>query len=327
MLVPTYWAEARVQHRERGRQVTVRRFGWSDTSDAEAQLLAELRAEEALQRILAGEKLPRRDLKVPYNGAEGVPIREEIVDRRGSAVLTRNLYGALCLNTPDALFADVDFAEDVASTRLVWVVFLALAALAVGGGAWLDVGKVAIAIGVVVALFASYGVAARIHRALATSRPAPEAVARQRIDAFAATHPDWSLRVYRTPAGYRVLATHRPFASDEADVTGIFDALDVDPMYALMCRNQHCFRARVTPKPWRIGIDKHLRPQPGVWPVKPEYLPGRRAWVDEYERRSQGFAACRFEAALGPGVVHPDIAPTLAWHDELARADRDLPIA
>ena len=28
----------------------------------------------------------------------------------------------------------------------------------------------------------------------------------------------------------------------------------------------------------------------------------------------------RFEEALGPGTVHADIAPTLAWHDELARA-------
>ena len=30
MIVPQYWAEARTRHRDRNRQVTVRRFGWSD---------------------------------------------------------------------------------------------------------------------------------------------------------------------------------------------------------------------------------------------------------------------------------------------------------
>jgi hypothetical protein len=75
MIVPQYWAEGRVQHRTEQRQVTVRRFGWSDASQAEAHTHA------------------------------GVPIREEILSRHGSAILTRNLYGAQCLNTPDVLFA------------------------------------------------------------------------------------------------------------------------------------------------------------------------------------------------------------------------------
>src|SRR6185295_15118966 len=43
MIVPKFWAEARLPHREPGRQVTVRRFGWSDTSEAEAQAHAETR--------------------------------------------------------------------------------------------------------------------------------------------------------------------------------------------------------------------------------------------------------------------------------------------
>lgn len=44
-----------------------------------------------------------------YNGAQGVPIREEVLERHGDTVITRNGYGAKCLNTPDVLFADVDF--------------------------------------------------------------------------------------------------------------------------------------------------------------------------------------------------------------------------
>jgi hypothetical protein len=77
-----------------------------------AQVNADERAQEALQRLLSGEKLPRREPKVPYNGGEGVPIREEIVSRHGETIITRNSYGARCLNTPNVLVADVDFQEE-----------------------------------------------------------------------------------------------------------------------------------------------------------------------------------------------------------------------
>src|SRR5688500_8191871 len=101
MIVPQYWAEGRVQHRAKGRQVTMRRFGWADTSQADAQAHADTRAQEALDRFLSGESLERREPKIPYNGADGVPIREEIVSRHGEAIITRNSYGARCLNTPN----------------------------------------------------------------------------------------------------------------------------------------------------------------------------------------------------------------------------------
>ena len=60
------------------------------------QFWAEARALAALQRLVDGERLPRRKPKIGHNGAEGVPIREEIVDRHGDAVVTRNAYGARC---------------------------------------------------------------------------------------------------------------------------------------------------------------------------------------------------------------------------------------
>ena len=36
MIVPQFWAEARLQHRAHRKQVTVRRFGWSDLSQEDA---------------------------------------------------------------------------------------------------------------------------------------------------------------------------------------------------------------------------------------------------------------------------------------------------
>ena len=109
MIVPQYWAECRKRHSDPNQAITVKRFGWSDTSVDEAQAMADERAQQALDSILAGEKLLRHEPRVAYNGAAGVPIREQVLERRGEQVLTRNVYGARCLNSPNACFVDIDF--------------------------------------------------------------------------------------------------------------------------------------------------------------------------------------------------------------------------
>jgi hypothetical protein len=108
MLIPYFWAECRLQTKLAKRQVTVKRWGWSDLSQDDAQELANRRAKEAMERILNGETLRRLEAKDTYGTADGVPIREEVVSRHAEVVITRNSYGSLCLNTPNVLFADVD---------------------------------------------------------------------------------------------------------------------------------------------------------------------------------------------------------------------------
>jgi len=318
MIVPDYWAEARRQHRAGGRQMTVRRFGWSEASEADALAMAEDRAGEALRRILAGEKLERREPKVAYNGAEGVPIREEVLERREGLVITRNAYGAQCLNAEKALFADVDFAPraNPLATRVAFAVLLLVSAAAgVILGKWLF-GVMFVFLSLVSAPLFGRAITA----AFVAARGGAEALARARLATFLAGHADWSVRVYRTPSGLRLLATHRPYGATDDVVREFFDAVSADPVYVRMCLNQHCFRARLTAKPWRIGIDAHLRPRPGVWPVRPEHLPRRQAWVTEYERKAAGFAACRFVETVGSGAMHMALRPVVALHDERTRA-------
>jgi hypothetical protein len=131
MIVPACWAVARGQQRAGERQVPLRRFGWSDAGQDDAQAMADARAAKAMQRNVSGEPMPKRELtrepKVPYNCAAGLPIREEIAGRQGSVVVTRNSYGARCLNVPDMLFADIDFAPGSAwRASLVPLAVLAL---------------------------------------------------------------------------------------------------------------------------------------------------------------------------------------------------------
>lgn len=325
MIVPDFWAEGRAHGRRDGRAVTVRRFGWSDARPADAQAHADARAADALRRILAGEALSRRERKVPYNGADGVPIREEVVGRHGDTVVTRNSYGARCLNSPNALFADIDFPAGP-PFPLGCLTMLVLVGLA----AWAGWAASSVVLGVVlgfVALAAARPVVTIEQRLIERMKGGVEAAARTRIARFAADNSEWALRIYQTPAGLRVLVTHRPFDPNDPAVREFFDRVGADPVYVRMCRNQQCFRARVSPKPWRIGIDHHIRPRPGVWPVRPEWLPVRREWIASYEAAAAGFAACEFVEDVGSGRVHREVAPVVRLHDDLSRATSGLPIA
>lgn len=303
----------------------MRRFGWSDSSQSEAQENAERRTQEALQRLVSGEKLPRREPKIPYNGADGVPIREEIVARHGDTIVTRNTYGARCLNTPNVLFADIDFQYEP-GMRLTFTIFALVAVCATAAQLLLHSGVLTAAVAILGAIFSST-VAALLHRALQRAKGGFEHAARARIARFLARHPEWNLRLYRTPAGMRVLVTHRTFAPGEPAVAECFSALDTDPLYSRMCLNQQCFRARVSPKPWRIGIGEHMRPRPGVWPVAAERMPLRNAWIAKYEAAAKSFAACRLLGSVGSGVVHPEVRAVQELHDELCQANGQLPIA
>lgn len=290
MLIPTYWAEARAQGRRAGRLVAFRRYGWSLTSEAEAARMANERAAEALRRALLGEEPQRREPKVPYNGADGVPIREEVIARYNGEVITRNSYGARCLNTPDAPFIDIDFDDKKRLPPPRWL--------------------------------------GPFRGLLPRSRKTFEVDCRRHIQKFVDRYPNWSLRVYDTPSGWRLLVTHDRLPPSDPLIQQLFKMVEADPQYVRMCRNQQCFRARLSAKPWRIGIAAHMKPRPGVWPVDPGRLPERIRWVEHYEQVAGGYAACRYLETIGSDRVHPKTASLIKLHDEACQAlDATRPLA
>lgn len=318
MIVPSYWAEARKQHLQGGKQITVRRFGWSDTSLSQAEQMAESRADEALQRAMAGDKISRREPKVAYNGAEGVPIREEIIARHGDAVITRNAYGAKCLNTPDVLFADIDFSL-TGSLKFKFAFFAMMLGLAALLGWQCELRGWGIAVAVL-SLFITSPLMDFINRIRIKMLGGAERLAKKRVLRFLARNPAWNIRFYRTPAGLRLLATHRPFQPGDTLVQEFYRTIGADPIYVRMCLNQQCFRARLTAKPWRIGISTHMKPRPGVWPVRPERVRERSEWIAAYDAQAAGFASCKFIESIGSGITHPKVAPVVALHDEESKA-------
>ena len=324
MIVPSYWAEAKTSLKVKNRSITLRRFGWSNSSPADAEAQAQLRVAEAAQLAMSGQTVKRRELKLTYNGAQGIPIREEVLSRHDDAVITRNIYGARCLNVPDMLIADVDF-----DSRPDWRLRLAsdvLAMLVAGllivtGRSW----QTTIA-GIGVLIFVRPLLSKLLHRLAGLLESAPVR-ARRQLDEFIARHADWRLRVYRTPAGLRVIATHARFSPTSDAARAFFQAVGTDPVYAQMCLNQHCFRARLSAKPWRAGITDHVKPRPGVWPIRVERMPDRAAWVARYEQAAAAFSACRYETTLGAGKEDASLATLVALHDSECAALETRPLA
>ena len=321
MQIPEFWSEAEVN--------SVRRWGWSDQSQAAADRHARERAELAQAAMQAGQDVPRSEPKLPYGGS-GLPIREEVLVRNGNDVITRNRYGARCLNVPDVLIADVDLdtslrASVQLASKLFYIVpitgmamsFVATFQRAPGTAQLLIAASVAL---VIVMELIKFLVSLSARHVAACKRRMYD-----RIDNFIAKHPEAILAVYQTPAGLRVFALHQTFVATSPVVQAVFRELGADPAYAQMCALQDCFRARLTAKPDRI----QLAPPPaqGVWPLSPDRLARRAAWVAEYEVRAQEFAACRFLKVVGSGNTNERCIEVQTMHDALSNARSDLPIA
>lgn len=326
MLIPFFWAESRLQTKSRTKQVTVKRWGWSDISQIEAQEMADRRVQEGMNRILNGEDVRRRETIDAYGTEDGVPIREEVVSRHGIVAITRNSYGSLCLNTPNVFFADVD-AQWKGALEISFRAYLFV--LLVGITAGILQKSFLLGAGIVIGVLWLWSIAnSWINK---RRRPVGEAKVKQEhlaaIRAFIAEHPEWHLRVYETPAGYRLLAMHQVFDPQGEISRDALKALNSDVRFARLCALQSCFRARVSPKYWRIGYEPKEQLPKSKWPFPPEHLPRRQAWLAGYEILAPRFASCRFIERLGSNVVHPDAEEVREIHDRLSQSNTSLPLA
>ena len=337
MIVARFWAEARAEGRSPDRHPTsVLRFGWSQHSPQEAQRMAEERAAEALARRVRGEFVPHREPTRPYEAAADLPIREEIVEEHSQAVLTRNCYGALCLNTERVMFVDVDEADtELASCVGCLVGGLGGIAAGIGLAFWNGLPPKGAAkrvfryalIGAVAGAFLLGWLSAAFRR-LTGSGEARVRGTMRRLRRWVAAHPEWVVRAYRTPAGLRLLVMHATFDSRSTEAGEFFKAMRSDPRYVSMCVAQHCFRARLTAKPWRIGVDKRLFPRTGRWPLTdPGEIARREDWLREYDQARAGYAACRFLETVGTSFSDPACEQVRYLHDRISGAESGLPIA
>ena len=97
-----------------------------------------------------------------------------------------------------------------------------------------------------------------------------------------------------------------------------------DPDFSRLCLAQKSFRARLTPKPWRINL-------PGPPGTHPRHDAESRvelgAWLTKYEKASAGYATCRYLETIGTSGATGDARWLLELHDRVTRCSESLPLA
>lgn len=155
------------------------------------------------------------------------------------------------------------------------------------------------------------------------ARAAKERGAMERIERFVRAQPAFAFRVYRTFGGLRCLAIQGPLDPTPANLE-VLQALHSDPLYLRLCREQECYRARLTPKPWRCGQARIKI----AFPFQNAGQAERCArWVADYRKHHAAFATCEFVTTVGNPVIHPELQPYVALHDQRTRVNCGLPLA
>lgn len=275
MNFPPFWS--------RGQSGNFFCWRWSERSLDEAKLLAVQAAQQLADRFAAGDFPPKHGGYYPDR-----PFREQVLDEiknengETAAVVTRNSYGCLVLNTARVMFVDVDLPEPKPA-------------------------------GIFKRLFGG-----------ATAPVVTQGEVVAKVENWTRNNFGAGWRIYRTRAGLRLLATHDVFDPEAAASDGVFEALGADPLYRRLCKTQKCYRARLTPKPWRCG----LRRKPECWP-----WPDARAeksfqrWEAQYQSCSFNWATCELVQTVGNREIHPEVQLILGLHDQKTRVESKLALA
>lgn len=233
-------------------------WGWSNISEKDALDRAFKRAKEAASRFLSGES--NRDKNEQYYFS--APFREEeitsslIRDISESFKITRNRYGALVLNSTDLMILDIDVEQPL--EKRPSIIELLTGSLRKKNKLQLDQN---------------------------------ESATYNRIINWINNNSNYLTRVYKTAAGYRVIILNFEFKPESSESIKIMDELGVDPLYKKLCEKQRCFRARLTPKPWRCGLSTPI----ALWPFDSKDQEKHYArWLEEYNREIENFSTCKF---------------------------------
>jgi len=284
MRVPRYWAQGQIEAADQAGDR--HSFSCWGWSDADVDD-ARRKGEERAYRV--AQLFLAGEARGRY-GYGDRPMREEILEelnpagQKVSALITRNSYGCRVLNTEDAMFVDIDLPEPKS------------------GG-----------------LFKSL-----FGKPQAPSPSPFETQALAKVELVAREDREMGIRIYRTKAGLRLLMTHAPLDPKAKETQALMESFGADPLYMNLCRLQECFRARLTPKPWRCGVGACTV----TYPRQNEKVEGYfRRWEDKYTAAAERFATCRFLRHIGNHIVHEDIDPIVKFHDHATRANAGLSLA
>jgi hypothetical protein len=287
MRIPPYWTKGHYSAEDvHGKKQSFSAWGWSFDSRAAAAQDGAARARRIYDYVVNRQKPESYDYQEH-------PLREEIVESidHGSnqtAMITRNRYGALILNCASVCFVDIDFPVPKPV------------------GLWTMICRV----------FSS--------EKNDTRRQDGRDATIKEVTDWSGQNPDRSFRLYQTAAGLRLLFTDRTYDPVSSEVSDLFNVLGSDTLYKKLTHNQACFRARLTPKPWRCGCQR----PPSEYPREStEKEQSYTRWLQAYESKSKAFGICRLIQTFGTDAQDEVICDVIARHDEYACCNTGRPLA
>lgn len=296
MKVRRYWAWVPVTARDPdGPQEATgpaRVWGGSDTSEEHAR-------EVALRNASAWKKDPEKSPFTTghsswYEYAERIqpePMIDEILNgEQRAGAITINRHGVMVLNTARLAFIDIDQPPPSPASVIGSIarLFGGRSKDAPARPAWID-------------------------RALKPLHEWLEADHRR------------AARVYATAKGLRVMIPTPPLDPAGDEVQDLMDACGADLVYSTMCEAQRSFRARLSPKPWRIG----MRAAPVIDYETYTSASGEViSWLERYEHAREGYAVCQLIETIGPQApLDETTARLVTIHDDMCAVGVDFPLA
>lgn len=217
-------------------------------------------------------------------------IVDEVLDERGvrAGAVTIGVSGCLVLNTATLVFVDVDDAP--AQTK------------------------------------SDGGLLGRLFGKKAPPAPSPIERSLEALHGWIGEDASRGARVYRTSAGLRYLLTSPAMEPSAPETAALLDRLHADPLYRRLCTAQGCYRARLTPKPWRVPGAPRTRIGPPDERGDPPA--SYHAFKDAYDHACDGYATCALEEQLGDQTPRsPSDGLLIRMHDEMTRAESGDPLA
>lgn len=306
--LPRHWATVRETVSFPGTQeyaLTI--HGASDLSLEDAQR----DARERLERLIAvGGPGQQHGSGLEYYPLRRLPeeLLEELHGPEGTliAAITRNRYGSAVLNTDAVLISDIDLVEPSSQDRVK-----------LGGG-------------LLSRLFGG-GRAEQLTEqqqdpdAFGLRSPGRRGEHHERtlalIEDLRTRHPELGVRTYRTRNGFRLLITGSGAAPSSKRAKELMGQVSSDELYMILCRVHDTFRARLTPKPWRVKVDRFE--ELGTRTAGDDL---HRAWVERYRAASAEVAVCRLLSSTGP-APDPVEQQIIDLHDRAVRPESGLRLA
>lgn len=139
----------------------------------------------------------------------------------------------------------------------------------------------------------------------------------QAVKAFAFARPHLGIRLYETHSGLRVFITSHQMEPSDSMAKDFLNVLKSDPLYQRLCFSQQCYRARLTPKPWRCACPRPASTLPGMSDAEWETF---QRWLAMYEEKTCDYAVCRLIESWGPDSMSDATARVIKVHDQYALA-------